>query len=112
MVGCDFVDDASPRLGMVNQNRAPPPRRLSTPTRPPWASTMDLTMDSPRPTPSLTLLAVAGSRFYGSNKRWVCSTDTPGPRSATEMRTALWRLEIVRSIGLSASPNLLALRIK
>ena len=34
------------------RNFAPPPRRLSTPTRPAWASTIDLTMDSPRPTPS------------------------------------------------------------
>src|SRR5205823_7618316 len=49
-------------VGTVNQKLAPPPRRLSTPTRPPWASTMDFTMERPRPTPSLPLPAVAGAR--------------------------------------------------
>src|SRR6266566_3220113 len=71
MLRCDFADAARPTLGIENQNRAPPPRRLSTPTAPPWASTMDLTMDSPRPTPSLPLPAagLVRSTLQGLDRR-------------------------------------------
>lgn len=37
--------------GSVNQKRLPRPGSLATPMRPPWASTMDLLMLSPRPVP-------------------------------------------------------------
>ncbi len=68
-----------------NQNRAPSPSTLSTPTRPSKASARRLTMASPRPAPPARAPAEVCSN--SSKMRAWAAGSSPGPVSRTVKRT-------------------------
>src|SRR5262249_41049609 len=81
------------RSGTVNQKVDPWPGALSTPTSPPWRSTMDLLIARPKPrlTPEPLCTLTVSIREKRSHT-CVCSlSDRPGPASRTATRaTRAW----------------------
>jgi hypothetical protein len=72
--------------GNVKWNAVPRPDSLSAQIRPPWASTMPLAMDRPRPRPGCFVVPVCQNR---SKIALRCSSAMPGPVSVTENRASL-----------------------
>src|SRR5439155_21222771 len=73
--------------GSVNRNVAPRPGSLLASTLPPWASTIPLTIASPRPAPPVAR-ARDGSTRQKRSKTWGrCSGAIPPPESLTVTAT-------------------------
>jgi len=73
------------QAGSVTENSAPPPGRSATVMVPLWDDTMPWQTDNPRPVPEpIGLVVKNGSNILGRK-----ASGTPGPLSATSIRTML-----------------------
>ncbi len=79
------ADSGHARLASAStmSNSVPLPTVLRTRSVPPWASAIVLTIDSPRPTPSVPPLRLASDRPKRSKIRSRSSAGMPAPESAT-----------------------------
>src|SRR5262249_32618814 len=98
--GASVVDVAS---GTVNQKVDPSPGALSTPTLPPWRSTIALLIErpSPRLTPEPLCTVTASIRGKRSHIRACSVSESPGPASRTATRAT--RATRARPLALSPS---------